>query len=425
MRVRLMQLIDFWIGVPLCAVLSIWHCLIRALLPRSPASPKKILFIELSEMGSAILAHSALVKATQLAAGEPPHFLIFRRNRESCEVLDLLPPDHILVIDDRSLPVFAWSALRTLWKLRAIGFDTVLDLELFSRFTALLTYLSGARNRVGFDRHTGEGLFRGNFLTHRVNYNPHQHMALNFLALACALEAPADQIPLLKRDVRPLLLEPPQHRSSQSEQQRVLELVQRRQPRIDRDSILLIFNPDPGEAIPIRGWPEQRFAEVASALLGEYPGSVALVVGVARSAPFAERFLQRVGNERCADLTGATTTLDELLTLFEMAKLLVTNDSGPAHLASLTRLPSVVLFGPETPALYGPLGGRSINLFSAYSCSPCLSAANHRHTWCTDSRCLHAIAVEQVLSAARQALAWAEVEAARADRLAGPRPDVA
>ncbi len=410
MRVRLMQIVDFWIGVPLCAVLSVWKFLIGTIIPRSPCAPKKILFIELSEMGSAILAHSALVQARELAGGEPPWFLIFKRNRESCEVLGILPRDHVLVIDDRSFPAFVRSAASTLWTLRTLGFDTVIDLELFSRFTALLTYLSGARNRVGFHRHTGEGLFRGNFLTHRVNYNPHQHMALNFLALVGALEAPAGEIPLLKRDMRPLLLDLPRHRSDESERRRVLELVQGRNPGVGRDSTLLIVNPDPGEAIPIRGWSEQSFAEVARALLDEYPGSFALVIGTDRSKPFAERFVERVGAQRCGDLTGATKTLADLLTLFELAALLVTNDSGPAHLAALTGLQSVVLFGPETPALYGPLGDRCTTLFAGYSCSPCLSAANHRHTWCSNNRCLQAITVAQVIGAARGALARAGVE---------------
>jgi len=194
-----------------------------------------------------------------------------------------------------------------------------------------------------------------------------------------------------------------------SERRRVLELVRGQNPSVGPDSTLLIVNPDPGEAIPIRGWSEQSFAEAARTLLDEYPGSYALVIGTDRSKPFAERFVQRVGTERCADLTGATKTLADLLTLFELAALLVTNDSGPAHLAALTGIQSVVLFGPETPTLYGALGGRSTTLFAGYSCSPCLAAANHRHTWCTDNKCLQAITVAQVVDAARAALARAGV----------------
>jgi ADP-heptose:LPS heptosyltransferase len=291
-----------------------------------------------------------------------------------------------------------------------MNFDTVLDLELFSRFTAVFSYLTGATNRVGFHRHTGEGLFRGNFLTRRVNYNTHQHMALNFLALVGSLGAPLDEIPLLKQDVRRHLVELPRHAPTPDARQAVLEILKSANSRIDARSSLLLFNPDPGDQLPIRGWPEERFADVARQLLDLYPHSYAVVIGLGRSRPFAERLVRIVGQHRCADLTGRTTGLDQVLTLCTLSKILITNDSGPAHLAALTQLQSVVLFGPETPALYGPLGGRSISLFSGYSCSPCLSAANHRHTWCRDNKCLQAISVAEVVAAARESLRRAGLE---------------
>jgi len=356
-------------------------------------------------MGSAIIAYSALLKAQKLAEGEPPYFLIFRRNRESAELLRLLPEDHLLVIDDHSFLAFAISALRSLVKIRAMKFDVVLDLELFSRFTALLTYLSGAPMRIGFHRHTGEGLFRGNFLTHRVNYNSHQHMALNFLSLACAIEAPADEVPMLKRDVRSEVTALPQLTSTPNELTRLLDLLRSINPAITTTSTLIVFNPDPGDAVPIRGWPEARFAEVAKSLVQDYPEAFAIVIGLKRSTPYAKRFADIVGAARTIDLTGRTRDLKELLTIFELSKLLVTNDSGPAHMAALTGLQTVVLFGPETPALYAPLGSAAVSLYSGFACSPCLSAANHRHTWCRDNKCLQAITVDQVLSAARSALA--------------------
>jgi ADP-heptose:LPS heptosyltransferase len=76
----------------------------------------------------------------------------------------------------------------------------------------------------------------------------------------------------------------------------------------------------------------------------------------------------------------------------------VTNDSGPAHFAAVTPLKTVVLFGPETPALYGSLGP-SIAVTANLACSPCVSAANHRKTACSDNVCMRAIGVAQVLQA--------------------------
>jgi ADP-heptose:LPS heptosyltransferase len=76
---------------------------------------------------------------------------------------------------------------------------------------------------------------------------------------------------------------------------------------------------------------------------------------------------------------------------------MVTNDSGPAHFASLLRLPTVVLFGPETPRLYSPLGDKHKDMYSHFACSPCVSVYNGKKSPCRENRCLMAITPEAVL----------------------------
>ena len=93
----------------------------------------------------------------------------------------------------------------------------------------------------------------------------------------------------------------------------------------------------------------------------------------------------------------------ELPALYQLADLMVTNDSGPGHFSSVTPLATIVLFGPETPALYGSLG-KSIPIFAGLACSPCVSAANHRKTPCLDNVCMQAIQVPQVLGAMEKLL---------------------
>ena len=83
------------------------------------------------------------------------------------------------------------------------------------------------------------------------------------------------------------------------------------------------------------------------------------------------------------------------------AQLLITNDGGPGHFASLTPIRTLVFFGPETGKLYGPLGSRATVLESGLACSPCLSAYNHRQTFCDgDNQCLQRIAPDPVLAEA-------------------------
>ncbi|MCJ7800106.1 MAG: glycosyltransferase family 9 protein, partial [Polaromonas sp.] len=108
------------------------------------------------------------------------------------------------------------------------------------------------------------------------------------------------------------------------------------------------------------------------------------------------------------DLTGYTRSISELLALFHVARLLVTNDGGPGQFAALTPIWTLMLFGPETPSLYAPLTPHCYSFYSQWPCSPCLTAYNHRTSYCDgDNQCLKVIAPAAVLAKARACLASA------------------
>ncbi len=104
----------------------------------------------------------------------------------------------------------------------------------------------------------------------------------------------------------------------------------------------------------------------------------------------------RKGAESSLHRFTGKTTFRELLALYSIARLMVTNDSGPAHFASLLNLPTVVLFGPETPRLYGPLGSRHKDIYAHLACSPCVSVHNGKKSPCQENRCLKMITVDEV-----------------------------
>src|SRR5262249_29790448 len=109
----------------------------------------------------------------------------------------------------------------------------------------------------------------------------------------------------------------------------------------------------------------------------------------------AQAIAERVKSDRLVDLTGKTS-LAELIDLYNVADLLVTNDSGPAHFAALTDIHVVGFFGPETPRLYAPLTDRCTVMYSDFACSPCVSAFNQRRSVCTNNRCLTHLSVDAV-----------------------------
>jgi ADP-heptose:LPS heptosyltransferase len=157
-----------------------------------------------------------------------------------------------------------------------------------------------------------------------------------------------------------------------------------------------------GGILPERAWPQAHYARVAQGLC--HKGYAVGLIGLKDDAALAQQLKTQVGSDLCIDLTGYTRSIRELLMLFYAADLLITNDGGPGHFATLTPIQTMVFFGPETGKLYGPLGKRNVVLESGIACSPCLSAYNHRLTFCDgDNQCLKRIAPDPVLD---QALAF-------------------
>jgi ADP-heptose:LPS heptosyltransferase len=397
MNVDTMRKIDYYIGVPLCFLGSFFQAVLKLFKKRSKNIPKNVLFIELSEMGSAILVDPAMRKLQKMA-GAKLHFAIFRKNKPSLNLLGTIDDENIYTIREDNLLTFITDTLKFFFWARKRKIDSVLDLELFSRFTALLTGFSGAANKVGFHAYFNEGLYRGNFLTHKVLYNPHMHIAKNFIALVNALIAEKKEIPYSKTLVSDDEIVLSKIKYSDSEKKLILEIVQDCYKKLkpEKNKIILI-NPNASELLIQRRWPQAYFEQLIKMILVECPSSLVLITGDPRERQEAEILKNNVDNERCVNFAGKVT-LGQLPILYSIAEFMVTNDSGPPHFAAVTDMPTFVIFGPETPALYGSLG-KSTPIYAGLACSPCVSASNHRKTACRDNICLQIIKPERVFAA--------------------------
>lgn len=404
MNVNFMRFVDYWIGVPLCFLLSLFVSIERLFGLRKVKKgfkPKKILFIELSEMGSTILAYGAMKKAKELFNAQI-YFMIFKENEESIKLLDIVPKENVITIRSKSLFLFSIDTIIAILKMRFKRIDTVIDLELFSRFTSILSFFSGAKAVVGFYKYHMEGLYRGNFQTHKVEYNPHCHISQNFMALVYALKADTDEIPLLKKEIKMSEIDTAKIISRQEDKKGIIRKLKEINPLVNEKSKIVLLNPNASQLLPIRRWPIGNFMKLAEKILKRKDVFI-VITGTKSEGEDAQAICNFVGNGRCIDFTGRTS-FKELIDLYNVSKVLVTNDSGPAHFASLTDIKIVVLFGPETPKIYSPLSANCECVYSNYACSPCVSAFNHRKTPCNRSRCLEAIKVEDVFEVVKKSL---------------------
>jgi ADP-heptose:LPS heptosyltransferase len=407
MNVDLMRKIDYYAGVPLAFIATGIVKLIDRLTQPARVMPHRVLFIELSEMGSAILVDPAMQKLKH-DTGAELYFAIFETNKQSLKLLDTIPEENIFTIREKSLVTLALDSFLFLLWTRRNRIDSVIDLELFSRYTALLTGLSGARNRVGYYAFHNEGLYRGEMLTHRVSYNPHIHIAKNFVALTNALASDHEEMPYSKTLIADEDIKLRKAEISEDAQQHMRVLVKESfseyQPGKQR---IVLINPNASELLVQRRWMPERYVTLVQEILDTYPDVVVLLTGAPSERDEAEGMCRAIERDRCINFAGKLK-LTDLPTLYSIATLMVTNDSGPGHFSAITDMPTFVLFGPETPKLYGSLGNFT-PIYAGLACSPCVSAANHRKTACQDNVCLKMITVEQVFREISRILSPARV----------------
>lgn len=402
MNVAKMRLLDRWLGVPTCWLLTLWRSLFGRRPPGPPFAPRKILFVKLAEQGSTVLAQSALHAAIRRVGRENVYFLLFAENRPILDFLDLVPAENIIAIDARGLPRVVWSALGAVWRLRKLGIDAALDLEFFARASAALTYLSGAPWRVGFHGFNGEAAYRGNLMTHRLSFNPYLHTSQTFQTLVDALDQPPDRLPTFDCEP-PALPEGEVNFQPTPEERADVAAIVADQLGTAQSRRLVLLNANASDLIPLRRWSRERYVELARRLLAEHPDVAIAFTGAPAEAQPVEDLVKQIDSPRCVSLAGRTT-LRQLMVLYCLAEVLVTNDSGPAHFASLTPIDVVVLFGPETPRLFAAVSPRSHPLWAGLTCSPCINAFNDRLSPCRDNVCMQRITVDQVFNQVRDLL---------------------
>ncbi len=395
MDVGTQRKIDQALGPLICRALSLF-----AGAGEPKARPERILIILLSEMGSLVLGTSIFRRIREKYPQVSIHALVFEKNREILDLLGVIPPENVMTLSDRSLGGLAGDSLAAIRKMRELRFDVVIDCELFARVSSIFALLSGAPVRVGFHRHTMEGLYRGDFINRPVLYNPYRHISDQFLSLVDAIESstvprnkfePYDDVPK----------EAPAMRLHEGEQQAMEKRLYGDFPAIRGRKLVLLY--PSGGILPIRAWPLESFATTAGELVDR--GFAVAIVGMPGDRPLARTIQEHCRSPLCVDLTGYTKSIRELLVIFHFASLLITNDGGPGQFAVMTPIRSILLFGPETPVLYGPNSARAKVLFSGLACSPCLTAYNHRNSPCDgDNLCLKVIRPETVLALALEML---------------------
>ena len=385
--------VDRLVGVPACVLLTGLRRLGAPARLRRPAAQevRRVLFVQLAESGSMVLADPAM-RTVAARSGAQLYCVTFTANRASLSLTGTLPDARVFVIRTGSLRELATDAWRLLSWVRRERIDTVIDFELFSRLTAALCLLTGVRRRAGFHRVGGIGLYRGDLYSHPVRFDPQRHVADNYLRVVEAvLGAGSPPDAALAPRLRLRAVAPDEFAAVRAKLAACLPGSMAHHAR------LVLINANASALLPQRRWPQTHFIALARALLEHDAALRVLLIGAAEDRPATAAIAAGVADPRCVDVAGRFEVA-ELPALFRLSAAMVSNDSGPAHFAAVTVLPVIVLFGPETPRLFRPLGNATV-VSAGLACSPCVHVGNQRRTRCSDNQCMKRISVAEVLAA--------------------------
>lgn len=372
-----MRWLDGTVGYALATLLA---CFARAAPPGAPSGEGRILIMKFFGIGSMQLA-SPLIRAIRRAW--PQAGIVFVTFHQNAEFVRLLPDvDEVWAVRTTSAWAFVRDTLALLARFRERPIRLVVDLEFFSKYSAVLGFLSRAPFRLGY----ALPVFWRRRLTNRfVAMAPHLHIVDCYLQFAQALGIPSE----------PHLVPP-----------RVTpEAVAGLHRRLPRKGPLVVVNVNAGETSLLRRWPPERFAAVAERLAAQ--GAFLAFIGSPGERSYVQSVLDRLTPATAArSWNGAgELTAGELVALLAEARLVLSNDSGPLHLAASLGRPTLSLFGPETPRRYGPRGPGHRIFYEALPCSPCLSPDNGKCALCPfDQKCLRDIPADPVAEAALERL---------------------
>jgi len=247
-------------------------------------------------MGAAIMSYSALNYVKSKLPECELHVLCLSTNKESWELLGLVSAQNIHGVEAKSPLRFLFSLLGTLGGLRRDRFDLVVDFDKFTRLSAIVSFLVGARQIASFYRYEYEGLYRGHLIDIPCAFNQNAHIAKNFLALCKSALGKEQHYPNYKGVIRSSEILLPPFKSDPDLARQMKERVKVIFPDW-REGPLVLVNPDVGPNLPIRNYPIGHYVQVISGILERSAEARVLLIGMPENAAVSEKIVAAVRSD--------------------------------------------------------------------------------------------------------------------------------
>ncbi len=340
----------------------------------------RIVVCKFKGMGSIVQA-SALLKTLRI--NYPQAEICFVSTKANSGILHFYKSciDREILVDDKSFSnvlISTFKAIISLWKFRP---QVYIDLEIYSNYSTLLCTLSAATNRLGYYKSDKD--YRAGLFTHLMYYNIKAPLSEIYLQMARIL-------PL--KEVDSNLIPPPISDNYKTDFLQKIKSIQS-----NFNGQYLVVNPNASDLRLERRWPSASFIQLIKEFRNKHPEIQLVLIGNKQEANYVNQISSEFSQDLGVINSSGKLNLNELMALIDSALGVVTNDTGPLHMALSLKKPTVGLFGPCAPHQYGQME-TCIPIYMNVYCSPCV------HEFMTppcagDNQCMKQIGVAQVIQA--------------------------
>ncbi|MBL7767223.1 MAG: glycosyltransferase family 9 protein [Chitinophagaceae bacterium] len=344
MNLKAKQFIDTWIGIPLVYSNMILAKLLGFILRRNHQlkdTPTEICIIKLLGFGSVIMASDALYSIRLKYPNAKLSIICSRSIHAGIESIQLF--DHIYVIDDGSFFRVLTSGIKTVFQLWRVKCLWILDLEVYSKLTSILSLWTMAQNRFGF--YFNDVAFRYNLNTHNIYFNTTIQVEENYNRMVNALGVESFQAFTIPGF-------PPR----------------KNQAGLDQIAI----NNTCSELAMERKLRDGQLIDLCKAILNETNYQIVLL-GAPSDQKNLDEFIAYSGlpSERMFHIAGRYELRDYYEYLYRHCALMITIDSAPLHIANKLNIPNLSIWGPTAPESRIDTQSGNEYLYLKVSCSPC------------------------------------------------------
>ncbi len=393
MRLSKMRWVDHWVGMPACIALGIFATLARKILgrrKRAITGQRPLAVFKFFGLGSIIEA-TPLLRAIR---GRYPQarliFVTFGSNELMLSRLNVC--DELRIIRTDSPLHFIFDVVRTIVWLRRQRVEAVIDLEFFSKFSTLLSFLSRAAVRVGF--HLND-FWRYSLVTHPIYFNCFRH-------ISDVYEQAGQRLDVTVSDHSLSRIEP-----TEAEAESARQFLSRH--GWSEGKVLLGMNINAGEKSLERRWPIENWKNLIETMLQRHDNMYIVLTGSPNERQYVESLWQLFSEKYLPRImvVAGRWSLMEFIASLSFFTGFVTGDSGPLYIAATEDIPMVSLWGPGRPSFYEPNVKNNYSIYKNYPCSPCLFMfTTFEGMWCDHQGwCMQAIELQEVLDAVENMLA--------------------